>query len=75
MGDLYKTDGTENLRANPTVKSAGQNDSPAGKGTDAGGTENRKESTTVKTGSHNESPTGSADKHPSGVQSFTDSSV
>jgi hypothetical protein len=68
---VQKASGTENLRANPSVKSGTATQSPSGGGKDAGGTENRKADAKVFGPTERPQPsTYAKDSRPSGVQHF-----
>lgn len=71
----YATDGTENLRASPTVKTSSTvNASPSGAGKDLGGTENMKADFKVITSSQVDrvTPGQKSIDIPRGVQHFDD---
>jgi hypothetical protein len=70
-----RASGTENLRANETIKSGSVTDSPSGGGKDCGGVENKRADQTVKSAAGNSTPSGSKDLRPSGVQSFNGESA
>jgi hypothetical protein len=67
---MYKTDGTENLRANQSVKAGSATDSPSGSGKDCGGTENKRADQKTIQAATKSTPGGSKDARPSGVQNF-----
>jgi hypothetical protein len=67
---VQKASGTENLRANESIKAGKMTDSPSSGGKDCGGTENLKADLNVKHAAGNTTPSGSADKRPAGVQNF-----
>jgi hypothetical protein len=67
---VIKSDGVENLRANPTVKSGRDNDPPSAKGSDAGGTDNKRADQQVKSGPAKDTPGSTKDHRPAGVQHF-----
>jgi hypothetical protein len=67
---VQKASGTENLRANESIKAGKMTDSPSGSGKDAGGTENKRADQKTLQAAVKGTPTGSSDKRPSGVQNF-----
>jgi hypothetical protein len=67
---VQKASGTENLRANETIKSGTMTQSPSSGGKDCGGTENPKADQKVMTAAVKTTPGGSKDARPSGVQNF-----
>lgn len=67
---VIKSPGTENLRADPSVKSGSPVASPSGGGKDMGGTSNLRADQQTKTGSTKETGTYSRNVKPAGVQSF-----
>ena len=69
---MYESPGTENLRADPTVKSGTPVASPSGSGEDAGGTENLKADFQVFNGADKATPTSYRHDVPPGLQSFDD---
>lgn len=69
----YETSGTENLRADPSVKHVDGDRSPGGGGTDAGGTDSPRVTTQVKQGKSNDwNPPQRSVDIPKGVQHFDD---
>lgn len=77
MADLsIKASGTENLRANPSVKDGFQNEFPSGAGTPVGGTDNLRADHKVFEGSDKDmTPAGGVDHRPAGVQHYAEGSV
>lgn len=71
---VIKTDGTENLRATPTVKTSSTvNASPSGSGKDMGGTENLRADHQNKGPTDRPQPsTYAKDSRPKGVDHFDD---
>jgi hypothetical protein len=67
---VQKASGTENLRANESIKAGKMTDSPSGSGKDCGGTANLKADEKTLQAAVRGTPSGSADKRPSGVQNF-----
>lgn len=72
MQASYEASGTENLRADPSVKAGGENASPSGAGEDTGGKDNPKANFQVKTAPTKATSTYAKDSRPAGVQSFRD---
>jgi hypothetical protein len=58
---MYDKSGTENLRANQTIKGPSTHDTPSMSGEDVGGKENLRAQHTVKTGPRRSTPGGSSD--------------
>jgi hypothetical protein len=67
---VQKASGTENLRANETIKSGTMTQSPSSGGKDCGGTANLKADEKTLQAAVKGTPTGSSDKRPAGVQNF-----
>ena len=68
---VIKSPGTENLRADPSVKTGSTTASPSGSGKDCGGTANLRANEQTKQGSVKDTPTSSKDNRPAGVQNFS----
>ena len=68
----YSASGEENLRANPSVKSATPISSPAGAGKSVGGTENLRANQQTFDGGDKPLPTTYRHDVPPGLQSFDD---
>lgn len=71
---VQSSPGTDNLRADPSVKSAAPNASPAGGGKDVGGKDNLRADLKVMSNPGKSTPTLRAGGVP-GVQKFNDGSV
>ena len=72
MRASYEAPGTDNMRADHTVKSGSATPSPSGSGKDMGGTENTRADQMTKTSGTVKSTPGSGQgRKPAGVQSFT----
>lgn len=69
---MYKSNGEENLRANPSVKTGSTKASPSGGGKDAGGTSNLRANQKVMNGKDKPLPTSYNHDVPPGLQSFDD---
>lgn len=70
--DVYRTDGTENLRADAKVKSGEAVTSPSAGGSDMGGKENMRADEKTFTGATNSTPGQKSLDRPKGVQEFND---
>ena len=70
-----RASGTENLRANETIKSGTATQSPSGGGKDCGGTDSPKADLKVMTAAVKGSPTGGANHIPAGVSKYNGEAV
>ena len=66
----YESPGTDNMRANASVKYNAGKDSPSGKGESAGGTDSPRANTQTFQAGFNDTPSGSQRAKPAGVQNF-----
>ena len=71
----YERSGTENLRANETVKAGSTTAAPSGSGKDMGGTENLRTTVETKAAESKSPSTYAKDSRPAGVQSFNGEAV